>query len=306
MSRIEPRLTALLGVCLFLTGACTKPSSTDEASSSKPIAPGSGTPAASSSPSALAGAVASADGAPSKTVPAKEFCERAAKLGEQNFAQCTAEQRANTTALNYVKNIRDVPRECAIRVESANVEYHADVAYRCLEAAEKLGGKTTFYTFATISACEGVLTGKQGAGKPALYAEECASGLTFVKNRCVEPVAKDGDCDEYPGGILGKSDNGERCQPGFQCFQTGFGADGNPLVFKCLKPQKIGDRCKLDVNQCEPGSSCYQGRCRARAEAGGVCMQWGDCADGLSCSIKGGLFGTCVVAPAVVEKCGKE
>lgn len=269
------------------TGSATVARSTEAAASDAVATVSASSAVGSASPPGTSGG----------TVSAKDFCARADQIGKRNLAQAPFAMQENSPALNYVKSIHAVPKECAARVESNNVEFHADVALRCLAAAEKCGPPTTFYTFAELPECEGVLTGKLGAGKPALFAEECAAGLTFVKNRCVEAVAMNGDCDEYPGGILGKADNGERCQPGALCFQTGFGADGLPLVFKCLAPQALGARCKLDTNQCQPGSSCYQGKCRQRAALGESCMRWHDCAEGLACAIEGGVFGRCQVSP---------
>lgn len=314
MARSQRRGLVRWGAALALLGGCNGPSAEGgAASSAKPTrasAPASSV-GSSAAPSAVTSAasldVADANSATPVAlapIPAAEFCAKAQQIGDINYAKCAFSEQENSPALNYVKSIREATKECRARVESAQVEFHGEVAARCLAAAEKRGGRTTFFTFAEIPECEGVLTGKVAAGKPALFAEECATGLSFVKNRCVEPVAKFGDCDEYPGGILGKADNGERCQPGTLCFQTGFGADGMPLVFKCLPAQAEGAPCKLDDNQCTPGTSCYQGKCRARAAVGEACMRWGDCLDGHDCVIKGGVFGTCQKLPPA-KRCGE-
>jgi hypothetical protein len=200
----------------------------------------------------------------------------------------------NLPALHYVKPLRAIRGECTMRVEGPNVEFHGDVAARCLEVAIERRARTTFYAFELIPECDGVVTGKVGDGQPALFAEACAPGLSFVKNHCTKPVAKNGDCDESPGGILGDPKEHPRCEAGLDCFQTGFGADGTELVFKCLTPQAIGDACKLEVNACASGSSCYQGKCRERAQAAGDCMTEGDCVEGLACEIRGGVFGHCL------------
>jgi hypothetical protein len=186
--------------------------------------------------------------------------------------------------------------ECRARVNSAKVEFHGEVAAACIAAAEARGLKTTFYVFDILPACQGVLTGKAGAGEPALYAEECASGLSMLKNRCVKPIAKHGECEAYWGGLLSKAADHLPCEAGLACLLTVGSSDGNPSVYHCLPPLAPGDRCKLGQELCGAEASCYQGRCRALASAGGECMSLLDCKPKHDCEIKGGVFGRCVAS----------
>lgn len=210
--------------------------------------------------------------------------------------------RENISAHHYVKPLRLVGTECALRAESTSVEFHGDVAARCLEAAERCGA-ITFYAFYMLPECRGVVTGKVGEGQPALFSDACAPGLSLVNGRCVKPVPKNGDCDEFPGGFLGDSSEHPRCEAGTECIQLGFGADGIPHDLRCLVAQKIGEPCKFFPDTCTDGAACYQGKCRARAQVGGVCMNQRDCVDGAMCEIKDGVFGQCVVMRTLLDSC---
>ncbi len=280
------------------TGAAGSSSAADPAASAK--AP---TSSATAAGSAAAPPSASAAPAAPPLTPA-EFCARAVKIGETNMAACPTSEQANVPALGHVKDLASAKKECEIRVGSKNVEYHPDAAGRCIDAAEKRGGKTTFFTFDLVPACREVLTGKAGAGQPALYPEECATGLLLLGSRCVKPVAKNGECIDYTGGLLGKPSDHPPCEPGLGCFMTRYSADGFPPVFHCLEPQPIGARCQIFPNACAEGTSCYQGKCRALGAEGGACMAWNDCGPGLTCDIQGGVFGTCKAKPPGLETCG--
>jgi hypothetical protein len=85
---------------------------------------------------------------------------------------------------------------------------------------------------------------------------------------------------------------------------TKYSADGNEAELMCLEPQPIDARCKLDLHQCASGSSCYQGKCRELADAGGQCMNDSHCREGMACEIRGGAFGTCATKPPARETCG--
>ena len=220
------------------------------------------------------------------------------------MAKCAPSEKANVDSTDRVKDLSSAAKECSMRVESANVELHPDVALRCIEAAKKRGGKTTFFTFFLVPECSGVLTGKAGAGQPVLFAEECAPGLAMLKNHCSKPVAKNARCDDFPAGLLGKVDEHPRCEDGLGCFMTFSTSDGLPSEFACLPPSDLGAPCKLYINTCAQGSSCYQGKCRAEASAEGVCMADVDCLSGLACKIEGGVFGKCVAKPTTLDTCG--
>lgn len=267
----------------------------------RPSASVSAVERASASPSAAASATGpAASGAPASglaPIDAATFCARVVALGEANMKACAVSEQANIPARVNLKSLGGVGEECTKRAQSKNVEFHGDVAAQCLAAAEKRGGRTTFWAFWRLPACRGVVTGKAAAGQPALFGEECAPGLSFVGNRCVEPVGNGGDCDQTPGGLIGDPAKVTPCKEGLACFQTYWGADGLPLEFKCIPPQPIGGRCKLDPSTCVDGAHCYQGKCRERAAEGGECMSLYDCKDGLDCEIKGGVFGKCVPAP---------
>lgn len=270
------------------------PATTSSASSSSPSA-------ASASPSAHA--ATSPTGA-AATLTREEFCAHAVELGEANLAKCADSEKANVPSMGHVKSLASASKECSMRVASQNVEFQPEVAHRCIEAARQRGGRTTFFSFDLVPACSGVLTGKAAEGQPALFAEECALGLAKVENRCVRPVARNARCDDYPGGLLGTPDEHPRCEAGLACFMTNGGGDGNQAQFACLPPSESGARCKLYVNTCAQGSSCYQGRCREQASLGGECMSEGDCLAGHSCEIQGGVFGRCVARSPIPETCG--
>lgn len=249
-----------------------------------------------------------ASGAPSAAVDtpppvsAKAFCERVVALGEKHYAGAPVSDQENIPCGHHVRPLRKVASECALRVESPSVEFHGDVAARCLEAAERCRF-VSFYAFDQVPACRGVVTGKVGEGQPAMFDEACAPGLSLVHGRCVKPVPKNADCAEFPGGYLGDPAAQPRCEPGAECIQTGFGADGTPLVFTCFATQATGQPCKLDLDVCASGLSCYQGKCRARSPVGGDCMKDRDCEDLLGCEISGGVFGHCVPRPTTGYSC---
>lgn len=232
------------------------------------------------------------------------FCARVVEISERNMAACAFSEQANIPSLGVVKPLSGVKQECELRVKSKNVQFHGDVAQRCVDAADRRGGKTTLYAFHRIPACNGVVTGTAAENQPANYPEECAPGLALLKNRCVKPQPKNARCPSYPGGLLGKTDEHPVCEQGLGCFLTFWSSDGFPDEYTCLEPRPVGAPCKPDANACEQGTSCYQGKCRARAALSGPCMGDGDCAPDLSCQISGGVFGTCITRPQVVESCG--
>jgi len=284
--------TAIASIATLLLPACGsgEVGGTPSASAS----PGRNTHASADASTTAAPGASSSAASASSSLTAQEFCAQTVQLGEENMAGAAASERANITSLDHVKPLSSVPKECSMRVESPNVEFHGDVAYRCIEAARARRRGTTLFTFEDLPECRGVLTGKATDGQPALFAEECATGFALLSNRCVKPVAKNGTCDASPGGILGNADDHPRCEPGLDCFKTRYSADGNPAEYACLTPSDIGASCKLALNTCARGSSCYQGKCRALSDVDGDCMAETDCRPGNLCSIKGGVFGKCV------------
>lgn len=296
----------VLGMCALVACRNEDAARTEASSQARSPTPSSAAPASSARAAASATATSSAGPeTASGTLTKEAFCERAAQIGDKNMEACAPALRANVPAMDSVKDVAAAKKECSMRVASPKVEFRPDVAHRCIAAAEKRGGKTTFFSFHLIPECNGVLGGKAVGGEPAIFAEECAPGFSFLKNRCAKPVAKNGTCEDYPGGQLGRPDEHPRCEEGLGCYMTRYSADGYPAEFACLPPQPIDARCKLGLDQCVTGSSCYQGKCRARAEAGAQCMAPGDCVAGHTCEIKGGVFGTCVVQPEVpLETCG--
>lgn len=296
-----------LTLALWAAGCGEPGASSDGAASSQGAAASSAASAAvapveSVSPSAIPSAAVGSSSATPAALPvplSKEaFCDRAVALGELNYASCTDGQKANTPALSHLASLFNAKQECLARVNSAKVEFHGEVAAACIAAAEARGAKTTFFIFDLLPACQGVVTGKAGAGEPVLYAEECSNGLSMLKNRCVKPIAKHGVCEAYWGGLLGKAADHLPCDAGLACLMTESSSDGYPAVYHCLPPLAVGDRCKLGQELCGAEASCYQGRCRALVSVGGECMSLSDCQPKQNCEIKGGVFGRCVVSKA--------
>jgi len=284
------------------------PSSTAETASAKPSAarpaPSGSASAAAAAPSSSSAPAGSASAAAATaSITAEDFCAQAAKLGDDNLAKCADSEKANVPSMGHVKNLATAKDECSIRMKSANVEFHGDAAAKCIDAAKKHGGMMTFFRFDELPECGGVLTGKATDGQPANYAEECASGFALFGNHCQKPGALHAVCADYTGGLLSKADDHHTCDASLDCFVTKEGSDGNADELHCEKPSDAGAMCQLGVNTCPRGSSCYQGKCRPAAAAGGDCMAPRDCGPNLACEIKGGAFGKCADRAAVPETC---
>ncbi len=297
MQRLHVEVVVLV-VCAACVGALTGCGPDDSGKSSENSVPvhdqSARKPEASAASTATETSRASASASSDvKVLTMAQFCQAAVELSEQHMASAPFSEKANLPSTGDVKPLSAVKTECAARAGSAKVEFHGGVASACIEGAKKRGGATTFFSFHLVPDCQGVVTGKATDGQPALYPEECAPGTAMVNSRCVKPVAKNGKCEDYPSGLLGKSVEHPRCEPGTECFLTRFSADGFPPEFTCLEPRPEGSPCKLDLNTCAQGTSCYQGKCRAFAASGGECMNDGHCQPGLRCEIKGGAFGTC-------------
>lgn len=304
-----------LFVCLTLTaGGCGSPGEGERTtdSTSRARASASATLRGSASatretPAPNASARPAADS--QEELDPAEFCARALKLSEANAGQCTPAEQQNliAPALDAVKRLDLVKKECDIRVTSTKATFDPKVAFRCIQAAEKRGGLMTFYRFSEIPECHGVVTGTATEGQPILYAEECAPGLAWVNNRCAKPGKKNARCARGPSGILGDPSRHAQCQEGLACLYTRYPYEGDTGELHCLEPTPIGGPCRVRgadprlTNLCPSTASCYQGKCRERAREGEDCMSWEDCGPSLSCELKGGVFGKCV--PYDREKC---
>jgi hypothetical protein len=312
MKALSTSCLVMVVASAFSCGSSGDPATTKEAeetaSSSdakRPIRKPSSSPGSSAVLASVAQSASSAGtvAAPSGSLTKEEFCKQAVSLSEANLASCPVSEQANLPAIASVKPLFGIAKECSMRVESDNVDFRPEIAHACIEAAKRRGGKTNFYDFYLLPECRGVVGGKAGAGRPALFAEECAPGTAWLANRCVKPGTANSPCEADPGGYLGKADEHRQCEGTLGCFLTRGSFDGNPATYACLPPQPVGAPCKLDINTCEEGTSCYQGKCRTLADADGECMGYGHCKAGLECKVSGGLFGRCVAKPAVLETC---
>lgn len=245
----------------------------------------------SSGSSARAPDAPPASAAPAVALTKEAFCERAVKLGEARLAKCTKDDQNQRTYLDFKPLVEGAKQACADRVGAAQVEFHADAAAACLEAAEKRVGPTAFATFSEIPACRGVLTGKVAKGGAAKFGEACAAGLSLRKGTCEPPAAVNAACGWDGRGVLGKPEDHPACEPGAACRDE-----------KCVKAA-LGERCDPMLGNCPDGSTCHQGKCRALAPLGGACMHDAECADGNRCDLPGGLFGRCAPRRALGEAC---
>ena len=224
------------------------------------------------------------------------------KLGESTLAKCNKEDENQRTYLDFKPEVASAKADCEART-SSKVEFHADVASRCLAAAETRGGDTTFSRLGWIRECEGVLTGTAAVGEEVKFAEECAAGTVEFSGKCAKPAAENAWCTAYGSGVLGSVADHPSCEPGLACgTMPGSGYEGDPVVSRCVKAA-LGARCDMLVGNCPRDATCYQGKCRERADLGVECMHDGDCKNGTMCEIPGGLFGKCAALKPLGDKC---
>src|SRR5258708_25913547 len=142
------------------TAAATATAKTSS-DSAKPASSNGERPAGSTS-----GPAPSASATP-PAVTREAVCERAVKLGNDNLAKCTTADKNAVAFLDFQKDNDRAKTDCDKIALSANTDFHADVADKCLTAASKTTGTMTFVRFAGIPECEGVVTGKTADGQPA-------------------------------------------------------------------------------------------------------------------------------------------
>jgi len=147
------------------------------------------------------------------------------------------------------------------------------------------------------SACTGVVTGLQAAGKPCAVDLECASGLTCVgwtgstDGACSTPGAAGKPCEQA-------SDAGSALY-----LDYGFGshppcaAGAYCVTPTCQAQGGAGAACTQDA-ACPTGMTCHLGHCAAAGPStdGGACDTKGDCQQGLYCATGdgGAVPGSCL------------
>ncbi len=272
--------------------------SSKAASSAKP-----GGSAAADSSAQPAGSASASTAGDLPAVTREAFCERAVKLGEASLAKCSKEDQSAVSYLDLKNAQQTASADCTARLSSKAAEFHGDVAAKCLAACEKKAAFATFQTLEQLPECVGVLSGTVAEGQPAKNAEECASGLSLANGKCQKSAAENADCGTA-GSKLGKPDDHAACVAGLRCSSMGSESDGNTPKWRCIKARAIGEACPPNLDTCVDGAWCYQGKCRARAEVGGECMQNSDCVDPEACHIEGCAFGKCIAPKAAGEECG--
>jgi len=280
----------------------------DEATPTTHAASSSGAKASSShsaigSATSPASAIAGKSSTPTaSTLTKEEFCARIVKLGESTLAKCNKDDQNQRTYLDFKPAVASAKADCEARMAS-KVEFHADVAGRCLGAAEARAGDTTFGQLRGLPECMGVLTGTAALGDAVKFGEECAPQLTVLDGKCAKPAALNAVCTDFARGTLGSDTDHPSCEPNLACrMMPGSGVDGSAFVNRCVKAA-LGERCDPLVGNCPNGATCYQGKCRERAELGVECMNDGDCKDGSMCELPGGMFGKCAAPKPLGEKC---
>lgn len=276
------------------------PPSARAASSSSTSAAESHAATGSATPTATA--VAGGSSAPTSTaLTREEFCARIVKLGESTLARCNKEDENQRTYLDFKPAVEFAKVDCKARLAS-KVEFHADVATRCLGAAEARAGNTTLGYLGYLRECDGVLTGTAALGEVVKFPEECATGSVQFSGRCAKPAALNAVCTDSAHGTLGSDTDHPSCEPNLVCrMMPGSGVDGS-FVSRCVKAA-LDERCDPLIGNCPNSATCYQGKCRERAELGVECMHDGDCKDGTMCEIPGGLVGKCAALKPLGEKC---
>ena len=139
------------------------------------------------------------------------------------------------------------------------------------------------------SACTGVVTGLQAAGKPCAIDLECVSGLTCVgwtgstDGTCAMPGAAGQPCEQAAdAGSALYIDYGfgshPSCATGAYCVTPTCKAEG-----------ATGAACTED-QACMTGTTCLLGHCAAAGPSpeGGACDTKVDCVQGLYCALDDG------------------
>lgn len=148
------------------------------------------------------------------------------------------------------------------------------------------------------SACTGVVTGLQAAGKPCAIDLECVSGLTCVgwtgstDGTCAMPGAAGQPCEQAP-------DAGSALD-----LDYGFGshppcAAGAYCVTPTCKAQGASGAACAEDSACSAGMTCHLGRCAAAGPSadGGACDTKVDCVQGTYCALGDGGAVPGVCAP---------
>ncbi len=148
------------------------------------------------------------------------------------------------------------------------------------------------------SACTGVVTGLQAAGKPCAIDLECASGLTCVgwtgstDGTCAMPGVAGQPCEQA-------ADAGSALD-----LDYGFGshppcAAGAYCVTPTCKAQGASGAACTEDSACVAGMTCHLGRCAAAGPStdGGACDTKVDCVQGTYCALGDGGAVPGVCAP---------
>jgi len=156
------------------------------------------------------------------------------------------------------------------------------------------------------SACSGVVTGLEAAGKPCAIDLECASGLTCVgwtestDGTCTTPGAAGKPCEQAPdAGSALYLDYGfgshPSCAAGAYCVTPTCKAEG-----------ATGAACTED-EACMTGMTCHLGHCAASGPSadGGACDTKVDCVQGLYCALGdgGAVPGACTAREVAGGAC---
>lgn len=140
-------------------------------------------------------------------------------------------------------------------------------------------------------ACRSAIVGQGGRGA------ECSTDLGCAADfECSGPC---GRCRRIPS----MREHGQACAPieglaacmsGQDCADYGFG--------RHYCSQVLGAECER-FGFCGPDASCYEGRCRRKAEVGGGCSSFRDCAAHLECNSVGMGRRECMMGAALGAQC---
>ncbi|MCA9586881.1 MAG: hypothetical protein KC657_16115 [Myxococcales bacterium] len=162
---------------------------------------------------------------------------------------------------------------------ASRLRFDADAARKCVEAARAAkGARGAAFSLDDVDACKHVVTGTRDAGSACSDDLDCAANL-----HCEGASEGQGTC--RPAG-----NKGDACEP---TTPLPFGGRHAPCAAglacdpekKCGRVAAIGERCLItEGTSCDLATaSCWNGKCRARAEAKGECEFDTDCVSGLYC-----------------------